>query len=187
MEQSLQPKLDEWRIALSQTSKNGVGFILAGSCIWAIATGIWLLPYSAYYRAVLVLFATGLMFPLAILMSNLIKADWRAKANPLGKLALWCNLASYLYYPMLIIILLRYPDEFISIYAIIVGAHFFPFAWVYKAGGYAIASGTIVAGIIALSLLLPFESYYLIPLYTCVSLILLAILLSRDVHRKNDQ
>jgi hypothetical protein len=40
------------------------------------------------------LFATGLMFPLSVGISKLIRADWKSKDNPLGDLGLYLILLS---------------------------------------------------------------------------------------------
>ena len=59
-------------------------------------------------------------------------------------------------------------------YAIITGAHLFPYAWFYKEPGYAIASVIISLGSMVLALTTSADIFY-IPLFTASALLLLAI------------
>ena len=71
-----------------------------------------------------------------------------------GGQGLWLNFAQLFYFPFLVFILLAYPEYFIMTYAIITGAHFFPYAWYYKSAPYAIMAGIISVGAMVLGLFL---------------------------------
>lgn len=70
------------------------------------------------------LFTTSLIFPMSILISKLIKADWKFDHQPLGKLGLYLNLPQFMYFPILAWAFQRNPAQFVAFFAVITGAHF---------------------------------------------------------------
>lgn len=138
MEQFL--NLNETRNELSVAGKNGIGFILSGSVIWIIITIIFSLPMGIYEKNIFMLFATGIMFPLSLLISTIIKADWKFSGNPLASLGIYLNLSQVIYFPILIWAIAKSPENAVMFFAIIVGAHFFPFGWFYISKPYYIMS-----------------------------------------------
>lgn len=158
------------RNELSLKAKNGIDFIIAASLIWLAITFIWTLSYSSYNRSIFTFMVGGVMLPLAFLMSKVFKTQWKLKDNPLQPLGMWLNLAQLFYFPFLVFVLIKSPDYFVMTYAIITGAHFFPYAWFYKEPVYGIFAGIISIGALLISLSIPTESIYLIPLFTTVSL-----------------
>jgi len=124
------------------------------------------------------------MLPLALLLSKVLKTVWTNKGNPLQPLGLWLNFAQLLYFPFLILTLIKMPDYFAMVYVIITGAHFFPYAWFYKTNLYAIFAGIISFGALILGLILPVEKTYLVPVFMSASLVILTILLYLDSKKK---
>jgi hypothetical protein len=59
-------------------------------------------------------------------------------------------------------------------YAIITGAHLFPYAWFYDEIGYAIAAILISVGSLLIALNVESERIWLIPLFTSIVLFLFA-------------
>jgi uncharacterized membrane protein len=168
---------DELRLELSIKAKNGLDFILSASVIWLLISFIWTLPYSSYNKSVLTFIVGGLMLPLAVLLSKVLKTTWTIQSNPLQPLGLWLNFAQIFYFPILIFVLLKMPDYFVMVYATITGAHFFPYAWYYKINSYAIMAGVISVGALLIGLNVTTEKMYIVPLFTSLSLIILAVLL----------
>ncbi len=168
---------DELRLELSIKAKNGLDFILSASVIWLLISFIWTLPYSSYNKSVLTFIVGGLMLPLAVLLSKVLKTTWTIQSNPLQPLGLWLNFAQLFYFPILIFVLLKMPDYFVMVYATITGAHFFPYAWYYKINSYAIMAGVISVGALLIGLNVTTEKMYIVPLFTSLSLIILAVLL----------
>ena len=82
--------------------KKGVSFILAGTVIWIVITAIFLMPnLSLETKNIFMLVSTGMMFPLAVGISTLLKADWKLEDNPLNMLGLIINLAQFAYFPFI--------------------------------------------------------------------------------------
>ncbi len=178
-------KIDQLRIQLSVEAKNGIDFTFAATIIWAAIAVIWQLDYSAYNKSIFVFIAGGPLLPMAFLFSKLFKTNWKAKDNPLQPLGLWFNFAQLFYFPFLIFTMLKMPEYFVLVYAIITGAHFFPYAWFYKTKWYAIFAGIIAVGSLLLSLKLEVNMQYYIPAFTSLSLLLLTTLLFFDSRTKS--
>ena len=175
---------DSLRNELSVKAKNGIDFILAASIIWMSIAFLWTLNVSSYNKSILTFIVGGFMLPLAFLFSKILKTNWKNKDNPLEPLGLWLNFAQLFYFPFLVFILLKMPDYFIMVYAIITGGHFFPYSWYYKTPWFAIFAGLIVAGALYLGLILPVEKMYLLPLSMSLSLMVLTVLLWIDAKKK---
>lgn len=101
------------RNELSIKCKNGLPFLLSGIVLWAIIWIIFLLPIGIKTKNILTFYSTGIMFPMAILLSKLIKAKWRVNDNPLGMLGLYMNLAQFMYFPILFYSFSKNPEEMI--------------------------------------------------------------------------
>jgi len=167
--------ITEYRNQNSLEAKNGIDFILSAFVVWLIIAYIWTLDFSAFEKSVFTFYAGTLMLPMAFGLSKIIKTDWNTKTNPLKPVGLWLNLSQLFYFPFLFFFLYYIPEHFIMAYAIITGAHFFPFSWFYRNAYYAVFGGIISVGSLVLATLLPAHLVYLIPLATSFSLLCLAI------------
>jgi hypothetical protein len=179
--------LDELRNELSVKSKNGVDFTLAASIIWLLIAYLWTLKFKPYDKSIFVFIAGAPLLPMAFLFSKLLKTNWKITNNPLQPLGLWLNFAQLFYFPFLIFTMIKMPEYFIMVYAIITGAHFFPYAWFYKTNWYAIFSGIIVLGVLLLGLNLPTEKMYFVAIFTSISLLVLTIGLYFESTKKLKQ
>ena len=80
--------------------------------------------------------------------------------------------------------MIKSPDYFVMVYAIITGAHFFPYAWFYKTIWYALFAGIIVAGALVFGLILETGSMYYLPGLMSPALLVLSALLYFDFRKK---
>jgi uncharacterized membrane protein len=182
---------DRLRLELSVNAKNGIDFICSATVVWLLLAYIWTLSYTAYDRSVLTFIAGSITIPLAFALSKVFKTSWKTPGNPLEPLGLWLNFAQLFYFPILVFMLLTNPDYFVMTYAIITGAHFFPYAWYYKSMAFAVMAGVISVGAMLLGLTLPPADMYLLPLAMAGALAVLAVLLwfgwqknARNLHRQ---
>lgn len=169
-------ELDHLRVDLSIKAKNGIDFMLAATIVWSCIAIIWTFDFSSYSKSVFTFMIGGLLLPLAFVFSKILKTEWKT-SNPLQPLGLWLNFAQLFYFPFLIFILIAYPDHFIMTYAIITGAHLFPYAWFYKEKAYVVAAGLISIGALYIELFLSEDLKYLHGVMTAVMLLVLAITL----------
>lgn len=183
----MQNNIDNYRLELSIKAKNGIDFILSAAITWLLISAIWNLNISSYNKSVLTFIIGSALLPLALTFSKLFKTNWKVKDNPLQPLGLWFNFAQLFYFTFLILILIKSPDYFILTYAIITGAHFFPYSWLYKTNLYALFAGLISLGALLLGVSLNVQNMYLLPLSVSATLFVLAILIFFDYRKKASQ
>jgi hypothetical protein len=176
--------INQLRKDLSVKSKNGLDFTLSAGVIWLLITFIWTTDFSAYNKSVLTFIAGGVMLPLTLLFSKIFKTTWTNRENPLQSLGLWFNFAQLFYFPLLVLALVKYPEDFVLIYAVITGAHLFPYSWFYKNPYYAVFAGLMSVGAIMISLLLSEEMAYVTPLFLSIMMFILTSFLFLDYRKK---
>jgi len=177
--------IDQLRNQLSIKAKNGLDFILSASIIWLLIAYIWTLGYSSYDKSILTFIVGGLMLPLALFFSRIFKTNWKLKDNPLQPLGLWFNFAQLLYFPFLILVLIKFPDYFVVTYAIITGGHFFPYAWFYRTNLYTIFAGLISFGSLIIVLNVPVGKTFLIAIFMSAMLMILVVLLYLNYKKRS--
>jgi hypothetical protein len=175
------------KLELSVKAKNGLDFITSAGLVWAILAFVWTLPYLPQQKAFFTFCLGGLVLPLAWLLSKVFHTTWTFPHNPLQPLGLWLNFAQLFYFPLLMVIYARQPGYFIMSYAIITGAHLFPYAWLYHARVYAVLAGAMAAGSMVLGLRLGSHQAYLIPTFMAGAFTLLGLLLLVAYKRNNVQ
>ena len=177
-------KLQQLKLELAVKSKKGADFILAASIIWFGIAIIWSLSSPAYQKSVVTFIVGSALLPLAFILSKILKTNWKVKNNPLQPLGLWFNFAQLFYFPFLIFILLKSPDYFVMTYAIITGAHLFPYAWLYDEIMYAVTAGVISVITLILALNMPLSLMYFVPLSTALVLLFLFLWLIASLTKQ---
>lgn len=168
--------LEELKTEIRLKAKNGVDFILAATICWLGIFIIWRYAMNtSYEKGIFTFILGGGLLPLAFAFSKILKTTWKIKDNPLQPLGLWLNFAQLIYFPFLIFIFVKYPDYFIMAYAIITGAHLFPYAWFYEEKGYAVAAVIISVGAMVIAFVVDPVDIFYVPLFTALMLLLLGI------------
>lgn len=171
--------LEKLKIEIQVKAKNGIDFILAATIIWFGIFLIWKFSnYSLYNKSMFTFILVSLLTPSALLLSKVFKTNWKIKDNALQPLGLWLNFAQLIYFPFLFFILIKYPNYFLMTYAIITGAHLFPFTWFYNEIGYAVASVIISVGSMIIALAVQPDKFFYIPIFTALALLILGIKIS---------
>lgn len=170
-----QHSLSKLKLEIQLQAKNGIDFILSAGILWLIISFLWTLNYTSYNKSILTFMVGAILLPLAFGLSKILKTNWKVKDNPLQPLGLWLNFAQLIYFPFLIFVLIKYPNYFIMAYAIITGAHLFPYAWFYDEIGYAVSAILISAGALLIALNVEYEKIWFVPLFTSVMFFLLAV------------
>jgi hypothetical protein len=167
--------LKNMKLELAINAKSGIDFILSAGIVWLAIYFIWTLNISSYDKSVFTFMVGSILLPLAFGLSKILKTNWRVKNNPLQPLGLWLNFAQLIYFPILIFILIKFPDYFIMTYAIITGAHLFPYAWFYDELGYAVTAIILSVGSLLLTMKMEPEMMWAVPLFTSVTFFLFAV------------
>lgn len=178
--------LKNMKLELAINAKSGVDFILSAGIIWLAIYFIWTFNISSYDKSVFSFMVGSILLPLAFGLSKILKTNWKVKNNPLQPLGLWLNFAQLIYFPILIFILIKFPDYFIMTYAIITGAHLFPYAWFYDELGYAVTAIIISVGSLLISMNIEPQSMWTVPLFTSIAFFLFAVWLFMKSKSKVD-
>jgi hypothetical protein len=175
--------LKNMKLELAINAKSGVDFILSAGIVWFAIYFIWAMDFGSYDKSVLTFMVGAILLPLASGLSKLLKTNWKVKNNPLQPLGLWLNFAQLIYFPILIFILIKFPDYFIMTYAIITGAHLFPYAWFYDEMGYAVTAIILSVGSLLMTMNMDPETMWAIPLFTSIAFFLFAIWLFMNLKK----
>lgn len=135
------------------SQKYGAHFISASLIIWIFITVVNFLDITQYYKNVLSLYSSAVLVPLALLFSKIYKIKFSDKDNPLNSAGLVFALNQMLYLLIVILVWLIKPEQMLTAYAIVVGAHFLPYSWLYDSVTYRIVAIVIPVAAILLSLL----------------------------------
>lgn len=171
------------KLELAINAKSGVDFIISAGIVWLAITMIWTMDYNSFDKSVFTFMIGAILLPLAFGMSKVLKTNWKTKNNPLQPLGLWLNFAQLIYFPFLIFILMKYPDYFIMTYAIITGAHLFPYAWFYDELAYAIAAIIMSFGSLLIAINIHIENMWFVPLFASIVFFLFAGWLFMSLRR----
>jgi len=178
-------ELQKLKVELAIKAKKGSDFIIAAALVWLAIAIIWSTSISAYNKSVITFMVGAGLLPLAFGFSKLLKTEWKIENNPLQPLGLWLNFAQLFYFPFLVFVLLMLPDYFVMTYAIITGAHLFPYAWLYDDYSYAVIAGLISASSLIIGLNIPLNMMFYLPLTTGCIFMGMFIVLWRSIPLSN--
>ena len=157
--------LNELRIDLARRSKWNVGYFAAGFLYWSFAAAVGsLLPVPA--AKLYWLIGTFFIFPLAVLLSRLLRADPFTSGNALGNLLGITHVGLiYLLFPLIIVFFLYLPEALPLALAICFGASFVVFFWVF---GSALFLWHIIIRVVGATIIwfaMPEYRYSLLPAF----------------------
>lgn len=122
------------------SQKCGAHFISASLIIWIFICVVNLFDLTQYYKNVLSLYSSALLVPLALLFSKIYKIRFSDKDNPLNSAGLYFALNQMIYLLVVILVWMINPEQMITAYAIVVGAHFLPYSWLYDSLTYKLVA-----------------------------------------------
>lgn len=169
-EEMIQAKKD---YAASQ--KCGAHFISASLIIWIFICVVNLFDLTQYYKNVLSLYSSALLVPLALLFSKIYKIRFSDKDNPLNSAGLYFALNQMIYLLVVILVWMIKPEQMITAYAIVVGAHFLPYSWLYDSLTYKLVA--ILIPILSFLLALAHMVIYIPMLMIVFDVIMLVVFL----------
>lgn len=129
--------IDAERTRLARLTARGIGMPIAGFLFWlAIAVLMRELPVrSALFWSFV---ATGVVFPVGVLITRAFGGDLFAKSETLTPLGLMLNGMQLLFWPVIILVWRLAPEWVPYTMATLFGTHFIGYAWIYRSRGYAV-------------------------------------------------
>ncbi|RDW15110.1 DUF7010 family protein [Oceanobacillus chungangensis] len=138
-------ELLEMQYDLINKTRRGLPMIIIGVVFWFIVGLLSFFEMHIKLHGLLVFIGISIIFPLGILLSKIMKIDMVAKDNPLSALAGMLGAMQLFFTPLLMVIFVDEPQLLPFYVGILTGAHFFPFAWVYKSKAYIFQTVAIIA------------------------------------------
>ncbi|MCY7294743.1 hypothetical protein HJG39_04770 [Alteromonas sp. a30] len=121
--------LDQLRADFEKTSNRAVSFPIAGALVWFII-GIVSTQLSTYYGLLFMLFASGAIFPLALLVAKIRKENVMASENPLSKLLALGVLMVNLLWAVHVPLMMKAPIFVPLSVGIGLGLHWIIYSWI---------------------------------------------------------
>ena len=135
--------VDKLRKEIAIQQKKGLPFIMASVIIWLLIVLVSILNINMNMKNLLVFCCSCPLLPLAWLIGKLIKVDIFSKQNPLGQLGFIFTLNQMIYLLIVMWVFSAVPEKMIMVYAMVFGAHLFPYSWLYQSKGYTVAAISI--------------------------------------------
>lgn len=132
--------LKHLKIEFAVKQKKGLPFIMASAVLWSIMLIAFLTNLNLATKNIIAMCCSALLMPVGMLFGKILKVDMFCKDNPFSSLSVVAALNQLMYLPIVLWIMYAVPDKMIMIYAIVVGAHFLPYYWIYFSPTYFYAS-----------------------------------------------
>ena len=128
--------------------KKGLHFILTSILIWAMICAVHLTDMPINTKNLITFCCSAVLFPLAWMLSKVLKIDFEGKGNPLTKAGILFSINQMLYILIVMWVYAAVPEKMVMVYAMVFGAHLMPFSWLYDSRSYMVFS--IVVPILSL-------------------------------------
>lgn len=132
--------LNRLKIEYAVSQKKGLAFIMASAVVWTAILIVFLTNLDIAVKNIIAMCCSALFMPVGMLFGKVIKVNIISKENPLSSLALVAALNQILYLTIALWAMFAVPDKMIMVQAIVIGAHFLPYYWIYFSPTYFYAS-----------------------------------------------
>lgn len=132
----------------ARRQKKGLHFILTSILIWAMICAVHLTDMPIDTKNLITFCCSAVLFPLAWMLSKVLKIDFEGKGNPLTKAGILFSINQMLYILIVMWVYAAVPEKMVMVYAMVFGAHLMPFSWLYDSKSYMVFS--IVVPILSL-------------------------------------
>ncbi len=126
-------------------SKRGLSFIIASVPMWTAILIIHKTTLPIVTKNMLTFCCLVPLVPMAYIISKFIGVVFYNKNNPFAKLGILFAINQILYILIAMWVYSAVPDKMLMVYAIIFGAHLFPYGWLYQSKAYYALSVIICA------------------------------------------
>ena len=132
----------------ARRQKKGLHFILTSILFWAMICAVHLTDMPIDTKNLITFCCSAVLFPLAWMLSKVLKIDFEGKGNPLTKAGILFSINQMLYILIVMWVYAAVPEKMVMVYAMVFGAHLMPFSWLYDSRSYMVFS--IVVPILSL-------------------------------------
>ncbi len=132
--------LNHLKVEFAVKQKKGLPFIMASAVLWTIMLIAFLANLDIATKNIIAMCCSALLMPVGMLFGKILKVNIFGKDNPLSSLSIVAALNQLMYLPIVLWAMYTVPDKMIMVYAIVVGAHFLPYYWIYFSPTYFYAS-----------------------------------------------
>ena len=153
---------------------------MASAVLWTIMLIAFLTDSALSVKNIIAMCCSALLVPVGMLFGKIIKVDIFSKENPLSSISVIAALNQILYLPIVLWAMYAVPDKMIMTYAIIVGAHFLTYYWIYFSPTYFYAS--VIIPIVSLVLGINFNQFAV-----CLAFVVFDILICLLLCLENKQ
>lgn len=172
--------LKHLKIEFAVKQKKGLPFIMVSAVLWFIMLIAFLTNLNLATKNIIAMCCSALLMPVGMLFGKILKVDMFCKDNPFSSLSVVAALNQLMYLPIVLWTMYAVPDKMIMVYAIVVGAHFLPYYWIYFSPTYFYAS--IIIPIVSLIF-----GIYFSQVIVCVAFIAFDILICILLCLENKQ
>ncbi len=144
--------LQELKTDCRKKQKRGLPFILASVPLWLAIWVIHISPLPVLSKNLYTFFCSASLVPSAYFISKAIGVDFQNKDNPLTKLGLIFTVNQIFYLLIVMWVYAAMPDKMLMVYAMVFGAHLFPYGWLYQSKTYYMLSVIVPIGALILGL-----------------------------------
>ena len=124
----------------ARRQKKGLHFILTSILIWAMICAVHLTDMPIDTKNLITFCCSAVLFPMAWMLSKVLKIDFEGKGNPLTKAGILFSINQMLYILIVMWVYAAVPEKMVMIYAMVFGAHLMPFSWLYDSRSYMVFS-----------------------------------------------
>jgi hypothetical protein len=128
--------MDHVKFDLIKRTKKGVIMFYIGTVYWLLLGVLSFTEIHMNLLGLIYFIGAGMLFPLGILISNLMQVDFVAKSNPLSSIAGVIGGMQILFIPINIFIYMENIEWLPFFVAVLTGAHFLPFSPLYNSKAY---------------------------------------------------
>lgn len=132
--------LENLRNDIAIKQKKGLPFIGASVVIWLLILIVIMLDLPQDKENLFVFCCSCPLLPISWLIGKVINVDIFDKSNPLGNVGFLFTFNQFLYLLIVMWVFSAVPNKMIMVYAMVFGAHLFPYSWLYNSLSYRIFS-----------------------------------------------
>ena len=147
--------LEALRDDIRVTQRGGFPFIAGSVIIWTLIAVVTSLGLPQLTENMAVLCCACPLLPLAYGVGKIFKVDIFDKSNPLWKIGIISTCNQIIYLLIVMWVYAAVPGKMLMVYAMIFGAHFLPYSWLYKSKAYLVTAIVIPIAALAMGLYIP--------------------------------